>query len=105
MEASTSGWSSPPLLVARSRVQRWRGLRRRRHGGLVLAGSRVHGRRMREPLRLIGVSSVGEVRTCVVLLPGTFRHLDGSAYIIEVPLAARAPAIGTVLTLFPIVEV
>lgn len=105
VEASTRGWASPPLLVARSRLQRWRGLRPRPGDrGLVLAGSRVHGRRMREPLRLVGVSSDGRVTSSVVLLPGTFRRLDGSAYIIEMPLAAPAPAVGAVLDLLPIVE-
>jgi hypothetical protein len=60
---------------------------------------------MREPLRLVGVSAAGEVTKSVVLLPGTFRHLEGTAYIIELPLAASAPARGAVLNLLPIVEV
>jgi hypothetical protein len=59
---------------------------------------------MHEPLRLVGVSADGRVTTSVVLLPGTFRSLDGAAYVIEMPLAAPAPAIGAVLNLFPIVE-
>jgi len=60
---------------------------------------------MHEPLRLIGVSPEGRVITSVVLLPGTFRHLDGSAFVIEMPLAAPEPPMGAVLDLLPIVEV
>ncbi len=97
-------WASPPLVVARSRLRRWRGLRPRPSGrGLLLAGSSVHGRGMQEPLRLIGVSDAGHVVSSVVLLPGTFRQLEGARYIVELPLEASAPALGSTLHLFPIV--
>ncbi len=85
-------------------MARWRGLVPRATGtGLVMAGSRLHGRGMREPLRVVGLSAAGEVVASAVLLPGTLCHLAPGRLVMELPLGGPAPRVGWRLDLARIV--
>lgn len=85
-------------------MARWRGLMPRAAGtGLVMAGSRVHGRGMREPLRVVGLSAAGEVVASAVLLPGTSCRLAPARLVLELPLGGPAPGVGWCLDLARIV--
>ena len=93
-------WSSGPLLWARTHRARWRGLRPRAQGrGLLLAGRSVHGRGMKETLRVVSLDAAGRVRRVALLHPGRVFVDAGARGIIELPVSRPAPRVGMVLRL------
>jgi hypothetical protein len=93
-----AGWRSGPLLVARTHRERFRGLRPRPRGrGLLLAGRSVHGRGMREGLRVVSLDAAGRVRRVALLRPRGVFVDRGARWILELPLESGAPAEGTAL--------
>jgi hypothetical protein len=98
VEAVGAGWRSGPLLVARSRRQRRRGLRPRPAGrGLLLAARSVHGFGMREPLGVVSLGPDGAVRRTGVLFPARLFGDRGAGWIIELPPGRPLPPQGIVL--------
>ena len=98
VEIAAPGWGPWPVLVARTRVERWRGLRPRAPGwGLVLAGRSVHGAGMREPLRVVSLDAAGRVRRAAVLLPGGLFWDAGARWIVELPMSRPVPPAGMAL--------
>ncbi len=95
VEVAGAGWRSGPLLVARTRRERWRGLRPRARGrGLLLAGRSVHGWGMREGLRVVSLDAAGRVRRVALLRPRAVFVDRGARWIIELPAARPAPPVG-----------
>jgi hypothetical protein len=98
-----SGWVSGPLAVARSRSQRFRGLRPRAYGmGLVLKARSVHGLGMQEALGVVSLSASGTVRRRRVLLPGRVFWDPGGVWMLEVPSERGLPPPGATLVPVPI---
>jgi hypothetical protein len=86
------------VLVARTRAERRRGLRPRAQGrGLLLATRSVHGREMKESLRVISLDAAGRVRRVGVLSPGGLFVDAGARWIVELPMSRPVPPVGTVL--------
>jgi hypothetical protein len=103
VEAVGSGWRSGPLVVARSRVQRRRGLRPRSWGrGLVLAARSVHGFGMAEALGVVSLGPDDVVRRAGVLHPGRLFYDRGACWVIELPPGRLLPPPGMVLRAVPI---
>lgn len=99
-EAVGPGWRSGPLLVARSRRQRRRGLRPRPAGrGLLLRARSVHSFGMHEALGLVSLDGAGRVRRVGVLSPGGLFWDQGACWVIELPLSRPPPPVGVTLRL------
>lgn len=98
VEVAGAGWRSGPLLVARTRRERWRGLRPRPRGrGLLLAGRSVHGFGMEESLQVISLDAAGWVRRVTEMRPRGIFVDRRARWILELPLESGAPAEGTAL--------
>jgi hypothetical protein len=98
VEVAGAGWRSGPLLLARTYRERWRGLRPRPRGrGLLLAARSVHGRGMRERLLVVSLDAAGVVRRTELLRPQGVFVDRGAKWIVEMPAAVPAPAVGAVL--------
>jgi hypothetical protein len=96
---TTAGWSSPPVWVAQSFLQRWKGLRPTADGlGMLIRGRSVHGFGMKEPLHVVGLNA----RRCVVgvriLHPRHLAIVRGARHILELPIDGEPPPAGAVLT-------
>jgi len=93
-----AGWRSGPLRVARTRSERFGGLRPRAHGrGLLLAARSVHSFGMAEPLRVISLDAFGRVRRVARLLPGRVFFDPGARWVVELPAGRPAPPVGMAL--------
>jgi hypothetical protein len=96
------GWSSPPVLVARTHLRRLRGLRPSSFGwGLALQSRSVTGRGMVEPLCIVALSSDLEVVEVAELAPGRFLRLTQAEWILEIPSGWPCPPIGATLEARP----
>jgi uncharacterized membrane protein (UPF0127 family) len=93
------GWSSGTVVVARTFLQRWRGLRPRTEGsGMVFRTRSVHGFGMKEPLLVIGLDAQGRVTQTRILRPRSGLFLTGARHILELPLDREPPPVDAVLT-------
>jgi hypothetical protein len=100
VEAVGAGWRSGPLVVARRRRQRRRGLRPRPAGrGLLLRARSVHGFGMREAVGVVSLGGAGRVRRVAVLPPGGFFWDPGADWVMELPLSRPPPPVGVTLCL------
>ena len=92
-------WSSPPVLVAHTFGQRWKGLKPRSLGiGMLIRGGSVHGFGMKEPLLVVGLDPERRVVGWETLLPGRFIRIGTAVEILELPAGAQPPPEGAVLT-------
>jgi hypothetical protein len=92
-------WSSPPVLLADTFYQRWKGLRPRPAGqGLLIRARSVHGFGMKEPLLIVGLDALGGVLGIRILFPRRFAFVPGARQILELPIDVEVPAEGAVLT-------
>ncbi|MFH1330602.1 MAG: hypothetical protein ABIJ48_08145 [Actinomycetota bacterium] len=84
--------------MARTRRERFGGLRPRPHGrGLLLAARSVHSFGMAEPLRVISLDARGRVRRVALLRPGRVFFDRGACWVVELPACRPAPPVGTAL--------
>jgi len=97
-----SGWTSPPVVVARTFRRRLTGLRPWTLGvGLLLPGGRITGRGMAEPLRLVGVAGDGRVTGVETLETGSSVELPSATMILELDIGHPAPSVGATLRIRP----
>lgn len=95
---ATDGWSSPPVWVARTFRQQWKGLTPRAAGqGMLIRGRSVHGFGMRESLLVVGLDD----RRCVIgsriLFPRRVVWIRRAKHILELEVGLPPPQ-GAVLT-------
>lgn len=95
-----AGWRSPPVIIADTFLSRLRGLRPRpRDRALLIATSSVHGMGMREPLRVVALDSSNQVISIGVLGRGRIVSYPEASAILELPLEAEVPQVGTRLSI------
>lgn len=95
---SEGRWSFEPVVVAATRLQRFRGLRPRSAGrGLMLRGTSVHGFGMREALMVVFLDPGGMVLGVERLLPGSLVRYGGATWVLELPPDSPIPQPGTTL--------
>ena len=96
---ATDGWSSPPVWIAQTFRQRWKGLRPKSAGhGMLIKGGAVHGFGMREPLLAIGLDDWRRVVGLRILHPRRAIRIRRAEEILELPVGALPPQQGAVLT-------
>jgi hypothetical protein len=94
VEFTTDGWTSGPVLVAGSFLERWRGLRRIRCVGLIVPGCSVHGFGIDRPLSVVGVGRHGTVVGVRRLRPGGVVWIRGARRMIELEAGRPLPPDG-----------
>ena len=96
------GWRSGPLLVARTRAERRRGLRPRPGAaGMLLPSRSVHGIGMAVPLIVVSLDAAGTVRRVGRLGPGGSFTDGGASWIVEMPVSREPPRPGLGLRMVP----
>ncbi len=99
IELQAPGWSSGPVLLARTVLQRWRGMRSvPLVNGVLLRTRSVHGFGLRDPIWAIGLTEAGTVRGAAVLSPGGLVLDRDAEWFLELPLTCRPPQPGWRLT-------
>lgn len=95
----TEGWATPAHL-ARSFLDRWRGVKRVVGPFPLLLPTRsVHGVGLDAPILVVPIDAglkVGDIR---ILQPGRFLTFPGARYVLEMPLASKPPPLGSTLEL------
>jgi len=97
---SVGSWQSPPVMIAASFTDRLLGVRRTGTNGLLIRSSSVHGRGIREPLRVIHLDGDGTVVHQDILTTGRRTSARG-AWILELPIGVPGPDTGMRLTVLP----
>jgi len=99
--ASREGtWDASPVAIAGTAGQRLLGVKT--GADRVLLRTRaVHGRGVRRGLRLVAINDAGVVVAVRALGPGGFAWLRGATWVLEQPLDASQPAVGTRLAIYP----
>ena len=98
--ARSGRWSHCPVDVALSFHSRFRGLRPASDGrGLLLRGSSVTGRGMRDGLGLAFLSADGQVIHTATLDPGRTASFRGSYWVLELPQSELSPPVGSFVVL------
>jgi len=96
-------WRSGPLLLARTRAQRHRGLRPcPGAAGMLLPVRSVLGLGMAVPLLVASLDAAGIVRRVGALRPGGAFTDGGASWIAEMPVAREPPRPGLRLRVVPI---
>ena len=93
-------WRSPPVTVATSFTDRLLGVRRSGTDGLLIRSMSVHGRGLREPIRVIHLNEEGTVVHQDILTAGRRTPARG-AWILEMPIRALRPDTGARLAVLP----
>ena len=90
----TTGYRLRGVEVARSPIQRFRGLMGRSAVPLLLTTNRVHGFWLKESVWLVGLGP--DWRVCEVrrLRRRRLAHLPQATWILEIPLEAPLPEVG-----------
>ena len=92
-------WSSPPVKVAISFLQQWKGLRPTADGlGMLIRGRSVHGFGMKESLHVVGLNAQRCVVGVRILRPRHLAIVRGARHILELPIDGEPPPLGVVLT-------
>ena len=97
---ASKGWRSPPVAVASSFTDRLLGVRRRGTTGLLIRSASVHGRGIREPLRIIHMDGEGTVVHQDILTTGRRTPARG-VWILELPIGVPGPETGMRLVVLP----
>lgn len=100
VKLSGSTWTSPPVTVASSFTDRLLGVRGGGTDGLLIRSSSVHGRGIREPLRVVHLDGEGMVVHQDILTMGRRTHARG-VWILELPIGAPGPDTGARLVVLP----
>jgi hypothetical protein len=95
-----TGWVASPVFHAARWRDRWRGIRSG-HRMVLLHTNMVHGRGLRQPIRLASINDAGKVVATEVLEPGSFVWLRQGSWTLEMPLQHPSPARGAVLAIYP----
>lgn len=94
---ATEGWSTPAHL-ARSFLDRWRGIKRVAGPFPLLLRTRsVHGLGLDAPIIVAPIDAglkVGKIR---ILQPGRFITFPRARYVLEMPLGSKPPPLGSTL--------
>ncbi len=93
-------WTSPPVTVASSFTDRLLGVRRKDTDGLLIRSSSVHGRGIREPLRIVHLDRDGTVVHQDILTTGRRTPARG-VWILELPIGVPGPETGMRLVVLP----
>ena len=96
----TEDWTSPPVTVALSFADRLLGVRRKDTDGLLIRSGSVHGRGIREPLRIIHLDRDGTVTHQDILMAGRRTSARG-VWILELPVGVPGPDTGARLSVLP----
>lgn len=92
----SSDWTSGPVGSAETFLERWRGLKALPAGSsLLVRASSVHGLGIREPFQALGLTADMEVAALRVVAPRRVANFPGCAWVLELPLGASTPAIGS----------
>jgi hypothetical protein len=87
-----SGWSTPPVVIARTARRRFAGARGRVDPHAVLIGTRaVHGFGLRIPLGAVGIGPKGRVLRLEPLKPRGVVRLADCRWILELPASHPPP--------------
>lgn len=90
------GWTAHGVLRARSFRERWRGVKSiPEDAGLLLQTRSVHGFGMHTPLRVVAVTPRMRVYAVRRLLPRRVMFFLRARFVLELPLEADAPLIGS----------
>jgi hypothetical protein len=93
-------WTSPPVVVATSFTDRLLGVRRRGTGGLLIRSASVHGRGIRESVRIVHLDGEGTVVHQDILMAGRRTPARG-VWILELPIGVPGPDTGATLVVLP----
>lgn len=95
---TVSGWTSPPVFIARTPRDRWRGARRHDcRCAVLLRCSSVLGLGLEAPLHVAGIDASGRVRLVRRLAPQSRIRLRDCRWALEVPPSCPPPPLGAAL--------
>ena len=97
LELRAGDWTAPPVRLADSFWQRWKGLRPYPGSGLLLRGSWVHGHGLKVPLTVAALSAEGLVVSVETLRPGGRCMTRGASWMLELPVGEEPPTAGATL--------
>lgn len=93
-------WTSAPVLVASTWIERWVGVRGKHHR-VLLATRAVHGRGLSSSIRVAGIDLNGSVVAVRILDPGRFLWMTGASWVLEIPTGDDPPVSGMTLSIYP----
>ena len=98
IELISGGWSSGPVVEARSFRSRWRGIKQAPDDtGILIPGRSVHGIGLCGPLLYVALGAGGEVVRTGRLEVNRFVTVRSAEEILELPLGRCLPSVGVVL--------
>ena len=92
-----SGWLSPPLRLACTRLERWRGLAPCPGPfGILMRTRSIHGFGLRSAIEFVAFDATGVVTRSGILRPRRIAYCRGARWIAELPAGSSRPPVASV---------